>query len=77
MKKEKDAESVRVQTGVSTCTLCGCNVEETTHLSLYVIGSEGIETCLPCRIILTNLAKGIMESAGRVKMNAFKTMKKC
>jgi hypothetical protein len=46
-------------------------------LTLYVIGSEGIEVCLPCRIILTNVAKGIMESAGRVKKNTYKSIKRC
>ena len=55
-----------------TCTLCGCEVNETTHLSLYVIGSEGIEVCLHCRTILTKVARGIMETAGMVKMNTIK-----
>ena len=57
------------------CTLCG-NEEETTHLSLYVIGSEGIEACLHCRIIITNVAKGIMENSTRVKMQTIKKMKR-
>ena len=55
-----------------TCTLCDCEVNETTHLSLYVIGSEGIEVCLHCRIILTKVASGIRETASKVKMNTIK-----
>ncbi len=57
------------------CTLCSNEEEETTHLTLYVIGSEGINVCIHCRIILSNVAEGIMESATRVKMQTIKKYK--
>ena len=57
------------------CTLCSCESEDLTHLTLYVIGSEGINVCLPCRIFLSNCAKGIMESAGRVKSQTIKDIR--
>lgn len=58
-----------------SCTLCNNNEDETVHLPLYVIGSEGIEVCLHCRIILSNVAKGIMQTSGRVKMQIYKQIK--
>lgn len=51
------------------CTLCG-DEHEVFYLDLYVIGSEGIWICLSCRIILTNVARGIRSTAGRVKRDA-------
>lgn len=54
------------------CTLCGeeeqlGDKEDMKHLALYVIGSEGIEACLQCRIILTNVARGIRERCGNAR----------
>ena len=57
---------------IMECTLCDDNTADLTHLPLYVIGSEGIEVCLQCRIILTNVAKGIMETSTKVKMQTIK-----
>lgn len=49
------------------CTLCGTEVraKDITHLDLYCIGSEGIEVCLACRMVLTDAARGLMGAAGR------------
>jgi hypothetical protein len=41
------------------CSLCRAETNETTHLNLYVNGSEGIEVCLECRLSLTQHAKTI------------------
>lgn len=57
------------------CTLCGKKDEDLKHLSLYVIGSEGINVCLHCRVILTRVAKGIMENSQRVKLRTIKMIK--
>jgi len=54
------------------CTLCGVEEEEMKHLPLYVTGSEGITVCLHCRIILTEVAKGLMENSKMVKMRTMK-----
>jgi hypothetical protein len=57
------------------CTLCGNKEDETVHLPLYVIGSEGIEVCLYCKIILTKAAQGIMTTSIRVKVQTYKQIK--
>jgi len=43
------------------CTICDRPEKELTHLELYIIGCEGIDVCLSCRIFLTNVARGLME----------------
>ncbi|MCK9460623.1 MAG: hypothetical protein M0R80_13375 [Proteobacteria bacterium] len=42
------------------------------HLQLYVFGSEGIEVCFQCRMVLTEVAKGINSATGRAKIAGFK-----
>lgn len=44
------------------CDICGTKSNETLHLPLYVMGSEGVEACLPCRMILTELVRGLRRS---------------
>lgn len=43
------------------CMMCLCPLkkEDSTHLKLYVIGSEGITVCRNCRMILTRVAEGV------------------
>ena len=48
------------------CSLCGIDSGETTHLSLYVRGSEGIHVCLDCRIALTEHASQMLKLRTRV-----------
>jgi hypothetical protein len=48
------------------CSICGdevLNKEDIKSLPLYVIGSEGVNACLQCRIILTEVAKGMRRAA--------------
>ena len=47
------------------CSLCRDPSDELEHLSLYVIGTEGIWVCLPCRIVLTKLAGAIRSASNR------------
>jgi len=54
-----------------TCSICGCKTHETTHLSLYVFGSEGINVCLTCRIALTKLAQGLSEVASKARKDGY------
>ena len=46
-----------------SCSLCGADSPETIYLPLFVLGSEGIEVCLPCRIALTATANAIRVAA--------------
>ena len=48
------------------CSLCD-TWGEVFHLDLYVIGSEGVWVCFGCRMVLTNVARGIRSTAGRVQ----------
>ena len=57
------------------CTLCDSEEEELTHLTLYVIGSEGINVCLHCRIMLSTFAESIMKNMTRIKMQIMKDAK--
>jgi len=45
-----------------TCDLCRQRSDEIIHLPLYVLGSEGINCCISCRIVLTKVAEGIRHS---------------
>ena len=54
------------------CIICKVPDVEVFYLQLYTIGSEGTEVCLPCRIALTNVAKGMMEIGQRAYMLGYK-----
>ena len=47
-------------------------VDELKHLPLYVVGSEGVLACLQCRLVLTEVARGMMHAASRSKMEAWR-----
>ena len=53
---------------VCNCTICGTEAE-TTHLELYVIGSEGTELCISCRIMLSKIVQGIMSACTTVRLD--------
>ena len=61
---------------MKTCDLCLQPGDEITHLDLYVIGSEGINVCLSCRLILSNVASGIRSTSAKVKLNYYKQNKR-
>lgn len=59
------------------CTCGICDVEELelsnmTHLSLYLVGSEGVLVCLECRMRLTNYARDLKSISGRAKLDGFR-----
>jgi hypothetical protein len=53
----------------TTCTVCRNNAE-CEHFDLYVIGSEGVWLCLPCRIEVTEFIGRQMAEHGRAKVQA-------
>lgn len=57
------------------CSLCDQKTDEITHLDLYVSGSEGCWVCLSCRMILTEVARGIRSTSSRVKLDTLKSTK--
>lgn len=57
---------------ITTCTLCGDEDRDLTHLALYAFGSEGIYVCLRCRMHLTQQARNIRELASRIAIRAHK-----
>lgn len=61
---------------MKTCDLCLQLDDEITHLELYVAGSEGINVCLSCRLILSNVAFGIRSTSAKVKLNCYKQNKR-
>ena len=44
------------------CDICGNPSDELQHLPLYVRGSEGVHACLNCRLILCEVARGILRA---------------
>jgi len=61
---------------MNCCDLCLSSSEEIKHLPLYTHGSEGINVCLQCRIILTEVARGLRSVSGKARMRAYKDAKK-
>ena len=59
------------------CSLCGVEAlqEDVKHLALYVIGSEGVMACMECRRTLTDVARGIMRTAGKCRMAGYRACK--
>ncbi len=48
------------------CNICNDD-KEVRHFSLYVFGSEGINLCLSCQILVCELLRKISNLVGRVK----------
>jgi len=64
------------ETGINKCTICGATSGELIHLSLYMIGSEGVEACLSCRISLTEVAQTIFKAAGQGRKQGYLACKR-
>jgi len=50
-------------------------LEETRHLSIYINGSEGIEICHFCEMMVVNFLQRLMDFESRIKMNFYKKVK--
>jgi hypothetical protein len=52
-----------------SCRVCNSPTEpeNLTHLKIYVSGSEGVDVCITCRQVLTEVLRGMMRTniAGR------------
>jgi hypothetical protein len=57
------------------CLTCRDNDVELEWLPLYIIGSEGAWICLPCKLILTEVAKGMMMASSRAAMDVHKSIR--
>ena len=40
--------------------MCGKKEDELTHLSIYIVGSEGIDVCLECRMHITAFVRSMI-----------------
>ena len=57
------------------CDICrqeGEIAEDILHLRLYTRGSEGTRACLACRMVLTEVARGMMRVYAEGRMQAEK-----
>jgi len=50
------------------CLICGV-FDEVRHLPIYVRGSEGIELCHDCEMLLVDFISKLMNLSGRIKKN--------
>lgn len=51
----------------ATCSICRKVCDDAKHLPLYAFGSEGVVVCLPCRITLTEVVRGMRSACQRSK----------
>ena len=49
---------------VVSCRVCQTptDPENLTHLRIYVAGSEGVDVCITCRQVLTEVLRGMMRT---------------
>ncbi len=71
----EDSQQAGCLTRIVRCSLCHTDTNDGYHLPLYVIGSEGVICCLRCRIILTDVARGMMMTASRARIAGYKAAK--
>ena len=57
------------------CSICNSD-DHVSHLDLYIIGSEGVYVCLPCRIVLSDLVRGMMQVATKSRKYGYLACKK-
>lgn len=49
------------------CDICG-STSEVHHLPIYANGSEGVEVCISCRIVLTEVVRGMTRACVRARV---------
>jgi hypothetical protein len=54
------------------CMICRNDKEETRHISLYVIGSEGLDICHECEMRIVEFARELMGEELNKKLNEWK-----
>jgi hypothetical protein len=55
------------------CNVCGSR-EEVERLPIYIMGSEGVDLCLHCRLTVTEVVRGMLSVAGRRRLQEAKWM---
>jgi len=48
------------------CTICGGKAEK--YLAIYVVGSEGINVCHYCEMLIVDFVRGTMNACARCKL---------
>lgn len=68
IRNQRRREQEKAQPG-SLHPVVGCDVcrtdhqaDDVTHLRIYVAGSEGVNVCLQCRQVLTEVLRGMMRA---------------
>jgi hypothetical protein len=57
---------------LGNCILCHSDNVEVRYIDLYVIGSEGLNTCRSCEMLIVEFAKKLMLENGRKLFEAKK-----
>jgi len=55
--------------------VCHRDNVEIEHLPIYVIGSEGLNVCHPCKMLITDFVRGLISLYGRFSLAARKAAK--
>lgn len=55
---------------------CGDRTVTVRNLNLYVIGSEGLDICHACEMIIVNTVRHLMEVSARAKIVGYKLGRK-
>lgn len=58
-----------------TCRICGKRCDVLRTINLFVVGSEGLDACHACEMLLVSFARSLIEIAGRSKMEAYRNLK--
>ena len=59
----------------SYCRVCGMKVDAVRNIDLYVIGSEGLDTCHTCEMQIVGYVRSMMAISTRVKLAIYKGKK--
>ena len=56
------------------CRICG-KEDHLKHLNLYVRGSEGLDVCHGCEMVLVDFVRGLIQVTTRSKVSVYKKVK--
>jgi hypothetical protein len=58
------------------CLVCHHTGDGIRNINLYVIGSEGLDVCYQCEMVILDMVKHLLFAAGRARMMTMKELKK-
>lgn len=61
---------------IGPCRICRTKEEEVKHLPLYISGSEGLEICHGCEMVLIDIIIGMVSVVSHCKRSLYKEMHK-